>query len=211
MKTYQAFGRVTAGFLVAASLLAAPAVRAQDVPEERIQMARSAITALGVTNIFDNILPNLAARLKAQLIQGYPNLQDLINKTVDQQAIALAARRGDLEKEAAIVYAKAFTDDELKQIATFFGGSAGKKLLNDQPVANRELGKAADIWAAGIARDLEKNTNDALLKVAGAQLKDAKMPAAEAPAAPAAPAAKAPAPAAATPALKMPAAPAAKP
>ncbi|MDQ0453870.1 DUF2059 domain-containing protein [Rhizobium paknamense] len=185
MKKYQAFGRMAAGVMVAASLLAGPAAKAQDVSDAQVQAARAAITSLGVTNIFDNILPNLAAQLKGQLIQGYPNLQDQINKTVDQQAIALASRRGDLEKEAAVVYAKAFTEDELKQISAFFNSPAGKKLLKDQPVANRELGKAADIWAAGIARDLEKNTNDALTKIAGAQLKDAKMPAADAPAAPA--------------------------
>lgn len=188
MSTYQGIGRLAAGVVIAVSLLAGPAARAQTVTDAQIDVARSAITALGVTNVFDNILPNLAARLKAQLIQSYPNLEDQINSTVDKQAIALAARRGDLEKEAAIVYAKAFTQDELKQIATFFNSPAGKKLISDQPVANRELGKAADIWASGIARDLEKNTNDALVKIAGKDLKST-MPAADAPAPAAAPAA----------------------
>jgi uncharacterized protein len=192
MSKYQGIGRLAAGVVIAASLLAGPAARAQNVTDAQIDVARSAIAALGVTNVFDNILPNLAARLKSQLIQSYPNLEEQINSTVDKQAIALAPRRGDLEKEAAIVYAKAFTQDELKQIATFFNSPAGKKLISDQPVANRELGKAADIWASGIARDLEKNTNDTLLKVAGKELKSA-MPAADAPA----PAAAAPAPAAA--------------
>lgn len=190
MSTYQGIGRLAAGVVIAVSLLAGPAARAQTVTDAQIDVARSAITALGVTNVFDNILPNLAARLKAQLIQSYPNLEEQINSTVDKQAIALAPRRGDLEKEAAIVYAKAFTQDELKQIATFFNSPAGKKLISDQPVANRELGKAADIWASGIARDLEKNTNDTLMKVVGKDLKST-MPAADAPAPAAAPAAPA--------------------
>jgi uncharacterized protein len=190
MSKYQGIGRLAAGVVIAASLLAGPAARAQNVTDAQIDVARSAITALGVTNVFDNILPNLAARLKAQLFQSYPNLEEQINSTVDKQAIALAPRRGDLEKEAAIVYAKAFTQDELKQIATFFNSPAGKKLINDQPVANRELGKAADIWASGIARDLEKNTNDVLVKIAGKDLKTT-MPASDAPAPAAAPAAPA--------------------
>ncbi|THF54134.1 DUF2059 domain-containing protein [Allorhizobium terrae] len=171
MGKYQGIGRLAAGVVIAASLLAAPVTRAQEVSDAQIDVARSAIASLGVTNIFDNILPNIAARLKAQLIEAYPNLEEQINTTVDKQAIALAARRGDLEKEAAIVYAKAFTQDELKQIATFFNSPAGKKLIKDQPIANRELGKAADIWASGIARDLEKSTNDALMKAAGKELK----------------------------------------
>ncbi|MCM2292810.1 DUF2059 domain-containing protein [Allorhizobium sp. BGMRC 0089] len=182
MRQYRTIGRLAAGVFVAASLLAGTvAAQAQDVTDAQIQTARQAISALGVTNVFDNILPNLAAQLKEQLIQAYPNLEEQITKTVDEQALKLAARRGDLEREAAIVYAKAFTQDELKQIATFFNSEAGKKLLRDQPVANRELGKSADIWASGIARDLEKNTNDALSKVAGKELKPIAPPAAPAP------------------------------
>ncbi len=102
-------------------------------------------------------------RLTAQLIQAYPNLQDVISAKVEQEALKLAARRADLEREAALVYAKAFTADELKQITAFYGSETGKKLLKDGPIATRELLKAADIWTAGVARDLEKQANDALL------------------------------------------------
>ena len=47
----------------------------------------------------------------------------------------------------------------------------GKKLLKDGPIATRELMKAADIWAAGINRDLNTSSMTELQKVAGADLK----------------------------------------
>ncbi|MFY8098936.1 MAG: DUF2059 domain-containing protein, partial [Allorhizobium sp.] len=75
----------------------------------------------------------------------------------------------DLEREAAVVYAKAFTAEELQQITAFYSSETGKKLLKDGPIATRELLKAADIWTAGIARDLEKQANDALLAEVKAQ------------------------------------------
>jgi hypothetical protein len=128
--------------------------RAQEISEAHMAAAREAIASLNVTDRFDNILPNMAETLKGQFIQSSPNFQEQINAIVDEQALALAPRRADLEKEAATIYAKSFSVDELKTISTFFTTEAGKKLLNNQPLVARELGRAAEIWANGISRDL---------------------------------------------------------
>ncbi len=198
--------------------------RAQEVSEAQLAAARDAIAALNVTDRYDNILPNLAERLKAQFIQASPNFQGQISNVVDEQALVLAPRRADLEKEAATIYAKSFSVDELKSISTFFNTETGKKLLTNQPLVSRELTKAAEIWANGISRDLTNQSSEKLRGIidanpikppvvdpapAEAQAAPAK-PATPAPAKPAAaPAAKPAAPAAAAPA--KPAAPAAKP
>ncbi|MBB4187539.1 DUF2059 domain-containing protein [Sinorhizobium terangae] len=145
-----------------------PAVRAQDVSEDQIKAARATIAALGVTNTFDNILPRLAERLKNTLIQSSPNHQELITATVDEKALALAARRADLEREAAAIYAKTFSVEELNAITEFYSSAAGKKLLNDGPIASRELLKAADIWAAGVSRDLTQEATKSLDATIGA-------------------------------------------
>ncbi|MFB2553643.1 DUF2059 domain-containing protein [Ensifer soli] len=141
---------------------------AQDVNAEQLKAARATIGALGATNAFDNILPNLAARLKNALIQESPNFQDVITSAVDEKAIGLAPRRADLENEAAAIYAKTFTVEELNAIAAFYNSPAGKKLLNDGPIAARELLRAADIWAAGVSRDLNTEVTKALEPTVGA-------------------------------------------
>lgn len=141
--------------------LAAPAA-AQDVSEEAMTAARSAIGALGATDQFDNILPNAAEALKSSLIQANPNFQEVISATVDEMAIEIAGRRGDLEREAAMIYATSFTTEELNAITAFYSSDAGKKLLENGPVVTRELLKAADIWAAGIARDLSSESGKKL-------------------------------------------------
>ncbi|CDZ60019.1 Hypothetical protein, partial CDS, partial [Neorhizobium galegae bv. orientalis] len=136
--------------------------RAQEVSEAQLAAARDAITALNVTDRYDNILPNLAERLKAQFIQASPNFQGQISNVVDEQALVLAPRRADLEKEAATIYAKSFSADELKSISTFFNTETGKKLLTTQPLVSRELTKAAEIWANGISRDLTNQSSEKL-------------------------------------------------
>jgi hypothetical protein len=184
------FGRLAAA-AVLLSGMAIGSASAQEISDEQMKAARAAINALGITNQFDSILPTLAEQLKSTMIQANPNFQDAISTTVDQQALALAARRSDLEKEAAATYAKAFTTDELKAMADFYNSDAGKKLLKDGPIATRELYKAADIWGQGISRDLANQSNAALEKIV--KVPPAPPAADPAPTADAAPAAKAPA------------------
>jgi hypothetical protein len=186
--------------------------RAQEVSEAQLAAARDAIASLNVTDMYDNILPNLAERLKGQFIQASPNFQTQISGVVDQQALALAPRRADLEKEAATIYAKSFTVDELKAISAFFNTEGGKKLLANQPLVSRELTKAAQIWANGVSRDLTNQSTEKLRGVIDATPIQAPVvdPApAEAQAAAPAPAKPAPKPAAAKPAAPAAAKPAA--
>lgn len=165
-------GRTVAATAIILSTVMVPALRAQDVTDEQIKAARAAIEAINATNGFDNILPNLAERLKTTLIQSSPNYQELITKTVDEKALELAVRRADLEREAATIYAKTFSVEQLNAITAFYTSDAGKKLLKDGPIASREMIKAADIWAAGISRDL----NTAATKELGATLTAGQQP-----------------------------------
>lgn len=141
---------------------------AQDISAEHLNAARSAIAAVGATEQFDSILPQAAASLKAEMIQKDPNLEALITKTVDDTAIALAARRADLETEAARAYANSFTQQDLEAIAAFYNSESGKKLIAEGPIVTREVIKAAGIWQNGIARDLAETVGKTLNAQLGA-------------------------------------------
>jgi hypothetical protein len=171
MMKMHTIGRIAAGALLALSVSASSLLAADNIPDSHMKAARAAMAAIKITDPFDNILPTIAQQLKATLIQGSPNYQDLINETVDEQALKLAPRRADLEVEAAKIYAKYFTEEELNQIATFYSSQAGQKLLKDGPIAIRELSKAGDIWATGISRDMTKATDEVLEKKIAEQQK----------------------------------------
>ncbi len=155
--------------------LSAPA-SAQEASDAHLKAARAAIDAMGATDPFDNILPQIAERLKATLIQASPNFQDIIISTVDEKTLALAGRRGDLEREAASIYAKSFSEAELNAIADFFNSDVGKKFLKDMPITNRELYKAADVWGAGVDRDLAAESDKELEAIIGAKVEAGELP-----------------------------------
>ncbi len=156
------FRRLIAPFSALVLMAGVHAATAQEISETHLQAARQAISAINATEQFDEILPNAARALKAELIQKDPDLEALITKTVDDKAIALAARRSDLETESARAYAKAFSEDELKAIAAFYTSPAGKKLLSEGPIVTREVVRAANIWQNGVARDLARNVAEVL-------------------------------------------------
>ena len=154
--------RITLAAAVAAAFAGALPASAQEVTEEQIRAARAAISAIHATDLFDAILPDAAAALKSTLIQKNPDMQDIIIRTVDEKALSLASRRADLEREAATIYARGFSIEELNAIAAFYNTEPGKKLLQQGPVMVREVAQAADIWQRGVARDLAEEVGRAL-------------------------------------------------
>ena len=155
--------RFGAGMIVISSLaFAGHSAVAQELSEDHIAAARTAIAALGSTDQFDAIIPGAAEQLKINLIRANADLQQVISDTVDEEALKIVPRRGDLEKEAAQIYAKAFTKEELVAIANFYSSEPGKKLIETGPLVTRELIKSADIWSSGVARDLADNVNKAI-------------------------------------------------
>lgn len=160
-----AFGKSFRCMTAALALTAAAAASAfaqEEISDEHRAAAREAIRALGATDQFDQILPRAAAQLKSTLIQATPNYEDAIDVTVDEVALALAGRRADLEREAALIYARNFTEEELEAISEFYNSEAGQKLLDRGADVTRELLRSAEIWANGISRDLATETDTAL-------------------------------------------------
>ena len=131
--------------------------QAQDISQEHLDAAKAMLKAGGSTVTLDNILPNLASRMKSQLILSQPNLEAEISRVVDEAAIAIAPRRGDLENEVARLYANVFSQEELEEINAFYNTEAGKKLLKESPVLIREIAKASRTWTAGVDRDMRQD------------------------------------------------------
>ncbi|WP_409361855.1 DUF2059 domain-containing protein [Bartonella heixiaziensis] len=158
MKKIFSFQRVIVCFgAVAVLVLNIGSVHAQGVSDQHLNSARKAISAIHATDQFDSFLPTAARDLKNELIGDDPNLATTISEIVDKQALALAKRRADLEKEIAQVYAKYFTQEELDAITTFYSSDTGRKFLTEVPSIARDAYSTFDAWRSTIMQDLIKN------------------------------------------------------
>lgn len=155
---------VSTGFAQEAAPAAPTTTATPEIAPSHLKAARAAVLAIKATDDFDAILPATARALKDQLTQQSPDLYELIEKTVNEKALAMTSRYGDLQNEAATAYAKVFSEADLNAIAAFYTSEAGKKLLADGPIVTRELLRAGDIWQRGIARDLAVQVAEVLAK-----------------------------------------------
>ncbi|AQX21252.1 hypothetical protein Bcsk_006010 [Bartonella sp. CDC_skunk] len=157
--------RITVFFQKLITLLSAVAILivniqityAQDVSDKHLDSAKKVISAIRATDQFDSFLPMAARDIKEKLISNDPNLEKNISAIVDKEALALAKRRADLEKEVAYVYAKHFSQEELDKISAFYSSDVGKKFLMTVPDVARDAYSAFDAWSSTVIQDLIKN------------------------------------------------------
>ncbi|OKL43065.1 DUF2059 domain-containing protein [Pseudovibrio exalbescens] len=128
VKSLNAIGKSLAGAALAIALLSVPSVAQESFSEAHLDAAREAIIATRSTEGFDNILPDVAERTRALFIRSNPAMTAEIDRVVNEVALELASERPELDKIIYEVWARRFSEEELKQIAEFYNTEAGSKL-----------------------------------------------------------------------------------
>jgi hypothetical protein len=143
--------------LLVAAIVSSPGT-AQELTDAHLRAAQDAIRALGVTNQFDQALPDLVLQVQGVLMQRRPDLSRQITTVVNQVALDLVARRRDLNNDAARIWALTFTQEELVLITTFYNSETGRKLSQMYPQVMTETGQAFENWYQRLAEEMLDRT-----------------------------------------------------
>lgn len=155
--------------LVGLALCAAPSfASAQEISASHLAAALDVVKNAKASRGFDNVLPNLAGQVEDRLIRARPDLHKEITDAVETAALKLASRRADLDNDVARVWAKSFTEDELKTIATFYKTEAGQKFADVGSLVYTQTLDAVKGWSDRLGAELLDNSR-AELKSAGIQ------------------------------------------
>jgi hypothetical protein len=146
-----------------ASLPLAPA-SAQEFSESHLAAAKAAAISSPMAQEFNNLLPFLAQRVQNRLVSLRPDLHEVIAKTVQDVALRLAARRGDLDNAVALIWARAFTEDELNEIAAFYTSEVGKKFVSLGPSLGQQTVQTASNWSNRVGEELLDKAREELKK-----------------------------------------------
>ncbi|MEP3525693.1 MAG: DUF2059 domain-containing protein [Hyphomicrobiales bacterium] len=103
-------------------------IETDEITQEHLNLAYEAVFITRASRAYNEIVPNLARRAKAELSEKYPDLENEINRAVDETAIKLAARQGELDLAISRRWAKRFSKSELREISAFYATPAGTKL-----------------------------------------------------------------------------------
>ena len=139
------------GTVAALPVLAPREAAAQDAQEtftaEHIKLARQAILVTKSEGAFNDILPVIADQTKAVFIRSNPALAAQIEEVTTAVAIDLAATRRDLDRTIQEVWARRFSEDELREIIAFYQTPVGAKLADLSPEILALVVGAAKQWS----------------------------------------------------------------
>jgi hypothetical protein len=122
-------------------------VRAQQQPAPAaVALATQLLELKGAIGAFDMAIEGVIQNHKGILLQINPNLGKDVNEAEKLVRAEAAARRQELHNELAIGYATVFTEQDLKDITTFYKTPLGKKMIEAEPKAGEESAKRAQVW-----------------------------------------------------------------
>lgn len=119
-----------------------------------IGYAKDILTSKNVSAIYQGAVPGLVQRTKDVLLQSNLNYQKELNEVALTVVKELAGREKEVGEEMARIYATAFTEQELKELAAFYKSPLGIKVIAQEPVAFNQARQYMDQWALKFAEEI---------------------------------------------------------
>ena len=129
-----------AGLALGLAFAAVPALAQQPAAPKpaspaALAAAKEILAMKNANQMYANAVPNIVAQTKDSLLQANLNYQKDLNEVAVIVAQKLAGREKEIGDGMAKVYANEFTEQELKDLVTFYKSPLGQKLLAAEPRA----------------------------------------------------------------------------
>jgi len=125
-------------------LLATGAARAQNPSPDALEAARNLVTTLRLSDQYRALLPGILLGLKPSLTQDRPEIERDFDSLVPTVIDTYAKYNNVMVDNAAVLYAKTFSVEELRAIEAFYRSPAGQKYReNSRALADqsRQIGE----------------------------------------------------------------------
>ena len=142
-----------AGLALALAMAALPAAAQQAAAPPKaaspgaIAAAKEILAMKNTSAMYQNAVPNIVQHTKDTLLQSNINYQKDLNEVAVIVAKDLAGREKEIGEGMAQIYASEFTEQELKDLVTFYKSPLGQKLLASEPRAIQSSMAYMNQWA----------------------------------------------------------------
>jgi hypothetical protein len=130
---------------------AAPAPGLKQCSAAAMDAAREILKFKGASALYANVIPNIVLQTKEALLQANLNYQKDLNEVATIVAQSLAGREKEVGEGMAQVYCNEFSEQELKDLVTFYRSPLGQKLLLSEPRAIQFSMSYMNGWAQNFA------------------------------------------------------------
>jgi hypothetical protein len=143
-------------------LLPVGAVRAQSPSPEAMEAARSLVTTLRLPDQYRALLPGILLGLKRPLTQDRPEVERDFDALVPTVIDTYARYYNVMVDDAAALYAKYFSAEELRAIETFYRSPAGTKYMQNSRALAEQTRQIGEESSRKAADDLKERMTQAL-------------------------------------------------
>ena len=170
---------MVAGLLASAAVLPASAQNATPAPTaevptgnaqptpEQLATAVQFLKASGLTVGFDDIIPQYLQQATAIYTGQRPELSQTISEAAVSLVPEFMKKRVDLDNSLAKFYTTRFSEDELKQLITFYESPVGKKLATQQQIILRDSMPVVQGWTRDLQNGVMKRVREEVEKKGG--------------------------------------------
>ncbi len=139
---------VLAAGLASAQQAAAPAKPASPAA---LAAAKEYLTMKNAPAMYASVVPNIVERVKTGLLQANLTYQKDLNEVAEIVAKKFAGSESQITDAWAQIYARTFTEQELKDLVAFYKSPLGQRLLAAEPQAIQGSMVYVNQWAAQFA------------------------------------------------------------
>jgi uncharacterized protein len=141
-----ALGLALASVAAGAQQAAAPPALKPGTPAA-IAAAKDILTMKNAGAMFANAVPNIVEQTKNALIGANLNYQKDLTEVASIVNKNMSGREKEIGDQMALIYTNAFTEQELKDLVTFYKSPLGQKLLTAEPQAIQLSMSYMNQWA----------------------------------------------------------------
>lgn len=152
------------GGVLAALLFSAVPAAPQSPSADTMAAARELVAVSRAGDQMKTLLPLIVQQLKPLIVQKRPEAERDFDQIMPLMLEAMNAQLGAFTEALALIYARNFTVDELRQIQGFYHTAAGQKLLEKMPVIAQESLALGQKVGQGIAKELQDRIIEELRK-----------------------------------------------
>lgn len=121
-----------------------------------VASAKEILAMKNASAMYGSAVPNIVQRAKDSLLQNNLNYQKDLNEVALTIAQSQVGREKEIGEQMARIYATDFTEQELKDLVTFYKSPLGAKLLAQEPRSIQASIGAMNSWAQAFAEEVEK-------------------------------------------------------
>ena len=112
-----------------------------------IAAAKDLLAVKNVSQVYASAVPNIVQRTKDGFLANNLSYQKDLNEVALIVAQTMSGREKEIGEQMAKIYASDFTEQELKDLTTFYKSAIGQKLLTQEPKSIQASMNYMSQWA----------------------------------------------------------------